>query len=204
MPKQYERLVRNRSSRRGVTPKIIVLHTTEGHNRPGTSDLDGLAGWFDNPGSQASSHVGIDAEGNKVRMVPDAEKAWTQAMFNSLALSVEQVGFASFSKRDWIRSYHAGLNAVADQLAEWHVDYGIPLKRSTTHGVCEHVDLGAAGGGHHDCGAGYPLTYVLYLARLKAWRRRGRKRVGRGRARFYKSRVLHQQRRYGVKNPSTV
>ena len=41
--------VRNQSSRNGRKPKIIVLHTTEGHNRPGLSDLDSLVSMFDNP-----------------------------------------------------------------------------------------------------------------------------------------------------------
>jgi hypothetical protein len=31
--------------------------------------------------------------------------------------------------------------------------------------VCQHSDLGAAGGGHHDCGPGYPFDRVLAMAR---------------------------------------
>lgn len=85
----------NQSSRRGLKPRIIVLHTTEGHNRPGLTDLSGLVRFFDNPASQASSHVANDAEGNDARMVPDESKAWTQAAFNAVALSIEQIGFAS-------------------------------------------------------------------------------------------------------------
>jgi hypothetical protein len=36
------------------------------------------------------------------------------------------------------------------------------------HGVCQHVDLGAAGGGHHDCGSAYPFEAVLAMARDRA------------------------------------
>ena len=32
-------------------------------------------------------------------------------------------------------------------------------------GVCQHVDLGARGGGHHDCGPGFPMDRVLDMAR---------------------------------------
>jgi hypothetical protein len=50
----FTRLVRNRSSRNGSRPRLMVLHTTEGDNHPGIRDLEGLAGWFDNPDAQAS------------------------------------------------------------------------------------------------------------------------------------------------------
>ena len=56
--------VRNQSSRNGVAPRIIVLHSTESDNRDGLADLRAVAGWFDNPKAQASSHVIVDAEGN--------------------------------------------------------------------------------------------------------------------------------------------
>jgi hypothetical protein len=161
----FTRLVRNRSSRNGTRPRLIVLHTTEGDNHSGIRDLEGLAGWFDNPAAQASSHVGIDAEGNCVRMVPDDEKAWTQAAFNPQALSIEQVGHARFTRRFWILHYRRGHNRVAKQLARWSIKYDIPLERSASHGVCQHSELGAAGGGHRDCGPGYPFGYVLWRAK---------------------------------------
>jgi hypothetical protein len=154
------RIVRNQSSRNGVKPRLLVLHTTESHNRPGVGDLDALASWFDNPASQCSSHVGNDAEGNDIRMVPDEAKAWTQAAFNSVALSIEQIGHAS--QTSWP---NAQLRNTARWLAFWSTKYGIPLERSTTRGVCQHRDLGRKGGGHHDCGPHYPLGEVLHMAR---------------------------------------
>jgi N-acetylmuramoyl-L-alanine amidase-like protein len=157
------RNVRNQSSRNGVKPRIMVLHTTESHNRPGVGDLQGLASWFDNPAAQASSHIGNDAEGNDIRMVPDDAKAWTQAAYNSIALSIEQIGHASQSS--WPR---AQLENTARWLAHWSRKYDIPLVRSTARGVCQHKDLGAAGGGHHDCGPNYPLADVLRMARAFA------------------------------------
>jgi N-acetylmuramoyl-L-alanine amidase len=155
-----KRLVRNRSSRNGVKPRLLVLHTTESHNRPGVADLDNLAGWFDNPASQCSSHIGNDAEGNDIRMVPDEAKAWTQARFNSVSLSIEQIGHASQTR--WP---DAQLRNTARWLAFWSRKYGIPLVRSTERGVCQHRDLGPGGGGHHDCGPGYPFDRVLAMAR---------------------------------------
>jgi N-acetylmuramoyl-L-alanine amidase-like protein len=150
----------NQSSRGGLKPRIIVLHTTEGHNRPGLTDLDGLVRFFDSPSSQASSHVANDAEGNDARMVPDDAKAWTQAAFNAVALSIEQIGFAA--QTTWPE---AQLRNTASWVAHWSQRWDIPLVRSTTLGVCQHVDLGASGGGHHDCGSDYPFDRVVALAR---------------------------------------
>lgn len=167
------RIVRNRSSRGGVVPKIIVIHTTEGHNRPGVVDLESLAGWFDNPAAQASSHLGIDGEGNTIRMVPDGEKAWTQAALNPPALSIEQVGFAATAEDDWYRLYHAQLFDVARWVEWWGRTYSIPLRRARTlgssvvrAGIATHEQLGSSGGDHHDPGKGYPVDYIILLARL--------------------------------------
>jgi len=153
----------NQSSRRGLKPRIIVLHTTEGHNRPGLSDLRGLVSFFNNPSSQVSSHIANDAEGNDARIVPDEAKAFTQASFNSIALSIEQIGFASQKQFP-----QAQLENTARWIAHWSRKWGIPIKHSTSHGVCQHRDLGSAGGSHTDCGPNYPLDKVLSMARSMA------------------------------------
>jgi N-acetyl-anhydromuramyl-L-alanine amidase AmpD len=156
--------VRNQSSRNGVKPRIIVLHSTESHERPGVEDLVGLGRWFDNPAAQASSHVANDGEGNDARYVPDERKAWTQAGANSYALSIEQIGFARETREEWLKQ-PGQLNNTARWIAYWSSKYDIPIVESTEHGVCQHSDLGAMGGGHHDCGPGYPLDIVLKLAK---------------------------------------
>jgi peptidoglycan hydrolase-like protein with peptidoglycan-binding domain len=150
----------NQSSRNGLKPRIIVLHTTEGHNRPGLSDLRGLVSFFNSASSQVSSHVANDGEGNDARIVPDDRKAFTQAAFNSIALSIEQIGFASQTEFP-----EAQLRNTARWIAHWSRRFGIPIQHSTIRGVCQHKDLGARGGGHHDCGPDYPLGRVLAMAR---------------------------------------
>lgn len=202
MPQRLKQIVRNRSSRQGVVPRLIVLHTTQGHNRPGTSDLSSLASWFDNPDSQASSHKGVDSEGNRITMVEDHDKSWTQANANPYSLSIEQVGFAKFTKGFWIKRYHRGLKATAEIIADWSITHKIPIRHSTSRGVCQHVDISGPGG-HTDCGTGYPETYVIYWARLIAWRKRGRPAKGRSRAAWYKARVLAVQVRYAGKRLGT-
>jgi N-acetylmuramoyl-L-alanine amidase/Putative peptidoglycan binding domain len=139
---------------------LIVLHSTEGQNVPGSAkDLQGLAAFFDRLSTQASSHVATDSDGQSARMVPDSRKAWTCAGYNSMSLNIEQIGFAA--QGEWAL---AELKETARWIAYWHRHHGIPIRHSTSFGVCQHVDLGAAGGGHVDCGPGYPEEKVLELA----------------------------------------
>jgi hypothetical protein len=161
---EVTRLVVNQSSRGGVAPRVIVLHTTEGHDRPGVEDLRGLGAFFNQPAAQASSHVANDQEGNDARFVPDSRKAWTQAAANPYCLSIEQVGFAAFGRKEWVTHRMPQLKNTAEWIAYWSKLHGIPIEHSPSRGVCEHRDLGPMGGGHHDCGDGYPLDVVLKLA----------------------------------------
>lgn len=175
---EVTRNVVNQSSRGGVRPKIIVLHTTEGHNRPGVGDLADLAAFFDRSSTEASSHIANDAEGHDCRMVPDSRKAWTQAELNPAALSIEQIGFAAQGKGDWFEDAPHQLANTARWIAWWSKKYDIPIRRGVTSGttvlksgVCSHKQLGIAGGGHVDPGTAYPFEYVLDLARVFATRR---------------------------------
>lgn len=153
--------VRNQSAR-STQPAVIVLHSTESTNRPGTGDLAAVVGWFNNPASQASSHVIVDNEGNAAQCVPDERKAWHVSSYNSLALGIEQIGQASQSGTSWTPQQ---IKKTAQYIAYWSKKYGIPITHSTKRGVCMHSDLGAAGGGHHDPGANYPFALVLQMAR---------------------------------------
>lgn len=172
MKPEVTRIVRNRSSRNGVRPQLIVLHTTEGSNHAGVSDLESLGALFDTAGTEASSHVGNDSEGNDARFVPDEDKAWTEAADNSFGLSIEQIGFASTTREQWFKSCPKQLANTARWIAYWSQRYGIPIRRGAApagilvrSGVASHKQLGILGGGHSDPGPGYPFKYVLLLAR---------------------------------------
>lgn len=172
MKPEVKHNVQNQSSRGGKRPSIIVLHTTEGHNRPGVGDLRGLAEFFDRADVEASSHIANDAEGHDARMVPDDQKAWTQASYNASALSIEQIGFAATKKAEWFRHAPKQLANTAKWIAYWSNKHDIPIRRGVgvaglvaRTGVVSHRQLGIAGGGHVDPGTGYPFRYVLQLAR---------------------------------------
>lgn len=161
------RSVRNQSARTGV-PQLIVIHSTESDNRPGSGDLAAIGAWFDNAAAQASSHVCVDADGTSARFVSDERKAWHCAGYNSVSLGVEQIGRAS--QQSWTRDE---IRETARWVAYWSRQHHIPIRRGQVaggrvirSGVVTHADLGMAGGGHHDPGGGYPLQGLLNLAKF--------------------------------------
>lgn len=160
-------LVTNASSRNGARPLLMVLHSTEGANTRGLADLVGLGRFFDVPSVEASSHVAVDDEGNSARYVRDSIKAWTQAFWNPVSLSIEMVGRAA--QTSWTDEE---IDEAARWLAYWSRKHGIPLQRAevsggrvTRAGVGTHLQLGAIGGGHHDPGPGFPVNKCIRRAR---------------------------------------
>lgn len=151
------------SSRGGATPRLLVVHTTEG-----ASTIESLGNWFANPGNQVSSHTGADDKPNTVgEYVKRPQKAWTQGNANPVAVSIELCAWARWSPAEWDAHPNMLANCAA-WLAEESAATGIPLVRlnasqaqGSGRGVCGHVDLGSWGGGHTDPGAGFPWGRVL-------------------------------------------
>lgn len=157
---------RNYSSRGGAGVRLVVLHTAEG-----ARTYQSLGSFFQG-NVQASSHVGIDdTRGTIGEYVRRSDNAWTQANFNRVAVSVELCAFAKWSTAEW--NQHPNMLAnVAEWIAEECKALGLPITRLSAQqaqgsgrGVCQHVDLGAGGGGHWDCGPGFPMDRVLEMAR---------------------------------------
>jgi N-acetylmuramoyl-L-alanine amidase-like protein len=178
----YVRIVGNQASRQGVTPELIVLHVTTGphgtkvvRDEPGIKDLEQLGAYFDDPQTEVSSHVANDADGNDARYVRDRRKAWTEVAFNSVGLSIEQIGSTASKRRNWLVNRLPQLEDTARWIAYWHRKWGIPIRRAVVSGgtvvepgVATHKQLGRAGGNHSDPGPNYPFAYVLRLARTYA------------------------------------
>lgn len=157
----------NYSSRGGASVRLIVLHTAEG-----ARTIESLGSFFQGNVS-ASSQVGTDDKPNTVgEYVSRSNKSWTQSEFNPVATSNELCGFASWSTDEWRNNHHTMLENAAKWIAEEAAHFGIPITKlnasqaqGSGRGVCQHVDLGSRGGGHHDCGSGFPIDYVLDMAR---------------------------------------
>lgn len=152
------------SSREGGRIHLAVLHTVEGE--PTLRELREI---FEN--EEDSSHYASDKHGSIAQYVKDQYKAWTECNFNPVGLSLEQTGFAAFSRETWF-SRHDQLEAAATFLVYAHIHYGVPIRKGEVSGggivrdgVVQHKDLGLIGCGHTDCGDGYPQDYVMLLAR---------------------------------------
>ena len=147
------RFVQNYSSRRGVRPRIFVLHYTVSPNRPGWGDVNAVVSLFDTASFQASSNYVVDNEGNCAYIVRESDKAWTQAGFNPLAISVEVINTGSEATYAGTKGLAKLGLIVSDATKRW----GIPLQRGATSGctvtrpgIVDHASLGDCGGNHGD------------------------------------------------------
>lgn len=159
----------NVSSRGGSKVRLIVLHTSEG-----ATTYQSLGNFFANPSSQVSSHVGTDDTPNTVgEYVQRGSKAWTSANANPVAVQNELCtpsGGYLWTDAQW-RQHPNMLANCAQWIKEEATAFGIPIVKlsaaqaqGSSAGVCQHRDLGSWGGGHVDCGNGFPMDYVLSLA----------------------------------------
>jgi hypothetical protein len=153
-------------SARGAPVRLVVLHTAEG-----ARTYQELGSFFANPSSGVSSHTGIDDTPGVVgEYVAPANKAWTAAGANPVAVQAELCAFASWSPDQW-RLHATMLENTAAWVAEECARFSIPLVKLTpaeaqggAAGVCQHADLGAWGGNHWDCGPAFPIDQVLSMA----------------------------------------
>jgi len=156
----------NYSTRAGTPVRLIVLHTAEG-----ALTYQALGNYFANPASGVSSHAGIDDTPGRIGVyVARGDKAWTQGDANPYAVAAELCAFAAWSEDEWWLHPTMLANAAA-WVAEEAAAFGIPLVALTpaeaqagAAGVCVHADLGAAGGGHWDCGSGFPMEWIIDAA----------------------------------------
>lgn len=152
--------------------RLIVLHTSEG-----AQTYQSLGNFFAESSSQVSSHVGIDdVRGTIGEYVKRSNTAWTAANANPVAVQAEfctpSGAAANWTASIWKNQHPNMLLNAGDWIAEEAAYWNIPIVSLTPsqaqgsgRGVCQHSDLGAWGGGHYDCGNGFPMDYVIDLAK---------------------------------------
>ena len=137
------------------TVRLVIVHTAEG-----AQDIASLGAWFANPDNGVSSHTGIDDQpgicGEYVR--PDWA-AWTAGDVNGYAIQTELCGFAAWDRAEWMRHPNM-LENCRQWVAEECARFGIPPVKSSTFGVCGHVDVSGPGG-HWDPGPAFPWDVIL-------------------------------------------
>lgn len=152
-----------------IDPKVIILHSTESHDRPGITDVAGVQIYLENTEDQLGIHFVVDKVGNVGQSANTNDLVYHARGANSFAIGIEMIGFAKFSLKQWYLR-RKQLHKVAKLLAWASKKHGIPLERSTTHGIALHRDYPA--GGHWDPGYNFPINRVLKIAakyRVNGW-----------------------------------
>jgi N-acetyl-anhydromuramyl-L-alanine amidase AmpD len=150
-----------------TSTRLIIIHTAEG-----ARTFQQLGSYFANPSVRVSSHVGIDDTPGVIgEYVPGDVISRAADGANPYSTQAELCAFASWSRDEWMAHPVMLLNTAA-WIAEEAKHYDIPIVKSSTHGVCGHVDVSGPDG-HWDPGPGFPWGVVLALAngsRIERWR----------------------------------
>jgi hypothetical protein len=140
-----------------ISQDLVFVHMME-------CGAAGSVAWLCSGAVKASAHLCMSEDGALVyQLVPLQFEAWAQCAFNRRGVSLEIPGFTAQGIPD------ARWRAAARIVAWLCRTYGVPpvwARGGQGRGVCQHHDLGAAGGGHVDCsGIGSPtwLTFMSYV-----------------------------------------
>ncbi|HLW90547.1 MAG TPA: N-acetylmuramoyl-L-alanine amidase [Roseiarcus sp.] len=133
----------------------VFVHRCEG-------SYAGSVAWLCDPRAKASAHLVMKADGSEVtQLVPLSMKAWAQCAFNANGVSLEIEGYTA---QGLSQETSRAAAAIVAWLCRAYAIAPVWAQGGRGPGVCQHVDLGAAGGGHHDaCGLGSP-TWLAFMA----------------------------------------
>lgn len=160
LPPLTERHSPNQSSRHGARVDLLVWHETAGA-------YAGSVAWLCNPRAQASAHIVIDEHGTQAtQLVSLAAKAWHAEAYNPRSVGVEH---ANVLARGYATSEQL---AVSARVFGWLcLHLAIPpryARNGVGPGICRHLDLGAAGGGHLNCGVHPDAEWLHFLELVHA------------------------------------
>jgi len=163
---------------------LIVLHETVSHNRPGTGDVAGVAGFMDATGLEI--HGIVDAEGHSAWCF-DPTAIYDHAASGAGRVNTRAIGFELVSEIPFERSKarrrglweHESRRRQLDTVARWiawlaqELDT-VPLRfsQSDRPGITTHWNVSRrylGGRGHWDChpthqGGHFPALYVVHKA----------------------------------------
>lgn len=155
-------------------PNLIVLHTMENPEKPGTAL--GVAKWFAGPlAPKASAHYCID-NSMIVQCVGELDVAWGAPGANRTGIHLEHPGYASQTEAGWGDAYSSACLKLSAQLAAGIAfRWAVPLRHLTPaeikageSGFCGHVDVTHAyntKGGHIDPGTHFPWDSYMQLVK---------------------------------------
>jgi N-acetylmuramoyl-L-alanine amidase len=151
--------------------RVIFLGT---HTAEGGSSAAALGGYFQRTTRLVSSHCGIGQSGEYAEYVRYLYTAWTMNPVNDDTDNCEIMGFAAWSRDEWLKQTKM-LDTFAHWLA-WRSEVrNIPLRvlsaadaKAGRPGILMHRTVTAAWPGestHEDPGPNFPWDYVLNLAK---------------------------------------
>lgn len=153
---------------------LVVIHTMESPEKPGTAE--GVAQWFAGPNApQASAHYCIDST-TVVQTVHEKDVAWHAPGANHNGIGLEHAGFARQTPEEWADLYsdamlHVSAGLCATICARWNIPVvwvdaeGLKagLRGITSHAAC--TDAFSGGKGHWDPGPHFPIGHYLDMVR---------------------------------------
>jgi N-acetyl-anhydromuramyl-L-alanine amidase AmpD len=144
LPPLVQRHSPNQSSRHGTKIDLLVWHETAGA-------YAGSVSWLCNPAADASAHLVVREDGlEATQLVPLSAKAWHAAAFNPRSVGVEH---ANVTAKGYATQHQLEVSARIFGWLCLHLNVPPRWARGGVGpGVCRHMDLGAAGGGHTQCG----------------------------------------------------
>lgn len=157
--------------------RLIVLHTMEAPEKPGTALA--VAKWFGGPNApQASAHYCID-DASITQCVSEDDVAWAAPGANKIGIHLEHAGYAKQNAADWSDAYSESMLQLSAKLAaEIAFRHAIPLVKLSSldiaagkAGFCGHRDCTEAfaiKGGHTDPGANFPWGHYMQLVQAAA------------------------------------
>lgn len=151
--------------------RLLVVHTTESGEQPGTATA--VASWFARKTTRASAHYVIDAR-DLVQCVSEGDTAWAAPGANACGLQIELCGRAGQKAAQW---KDAESRQIVDRCARLigilAVKYDIPVHRlsrdelrSGRTGIVGHADVNSVyrRSTHWDPGPEFPWDWMLRAA----------------------------------------
>ena len=140
---------------------LLIAHMMEG-------GYAGSIAWLCQNTASASAHLCMSEDGAEVsQLVPLQFKAWAECAFNGRGVSLEIPGRTAEGVPE------ARWRAAALIFGWLCAAYDIPpvwAKGGQGRGLCQHHDLGAAGGGHVDCSEIGGTTWIAFVRLVQAAR----------------------------------
>lgn len=156
----------------------IIIHDMEAPESTGRARW--CANYFAGSGApQASAHYCVDDK-EIIQGVHLEDTAWAAPGFNADGINIENAGYASQKRADWIDAYsRQELALLAKLVAALCKKYTIPVRRLTvaqvkdgkSRGIAGHVDVTNAfpelGTGHTDPGPWFPWDVFLKMVQAE-------------------------------------